>query len=836
MQLRTGKLRFSFIVALALLTALIISSSAQQPATVVPTLVNFNGTLRDLDGKPITQITGVTFSLFKDEQGGAPLWMETQNVAPDRNGHYTVALGSTTAEGLPTDVFASGEARWLAVQAEGQPEQPRILLLSVPYALKAGDAQTVGGLPASAFVLAAPGTAGTNSAGTAGDSANPSGAAPAASNASSDVTTTGGTVNAIPLFSTSTNIQNSILSQTGTTAIDIAGALDFPALGTATSSKSYNSRPQDFVASVYSSTSKAAVAQTFQLQAEPLNNDKSTASGTLNLLYGSGTTTPAETGLKIANTGVITFATGQTFPGTGDGTITGITTASGSGLTGGGTSGTLSLSIPAAGVNNTMLKDSSVTLNANSAGGLTTPGAMSLGSTYAIGLKPCTTNQILQYSGSAWNCASAGTGTITGVTAGSDLTGGGTGGNVTLNVDTTKVPLLASANIFSTGQTISATGSVDGLDVSAASGNGITATSTSGVGLSGGSTNSTGVAGATGSSQAYGVSGVNLGGGVGVSASGLTGVSAESTTCCTGYGGEFYGYSAQSGSNNNGTDGVLSIGGSPDPSATYGVGGGSGVVGFGGSASSGLGAGGFGVVGYGGDGPDSDGLGGVFVGGDTNGSGTGDGDGIDGIAGSGYAGSFYGDVYVAGTLSKSSGSFKIDHPLDPANKYLYHSFVESPDMMNVYNGNVVLDANGGAVVEFPDWFGVLNRDFRYQLTCIGGFAPVYVAEEISNNHFTIAGGRPGLKVSWQVTGIRQDAWANAHRIPVEEEKEARLKGFYIHPELYGAPPEKQIEWARHPQMMKRMKEQQHAPHPAAAPVALPAPVSATTEQALKARK
>jgi hypothetical protein len=95
---------------------------------------------------------------------------------------------------------------------------------------------------------------------------------------------------------------------------------------------------------------------------------------------------------------------------------------------------------------------------------------------------------------------------------------------------------------------------------------------------------------------------------------------------------------------------------------------------------------------------------------------------------------------VIGNLSKGGGSFKIDHPLDPANKYLYHSFVESPDMMNVYNGNVVLDANGEAVVVLPDWFEALNRDFRYQLTCIGGFAPVYIAEEIANNQFKIAGG------------------------------------------------------------------------------------------------
>jgi hypothetical protein len=127
-------------------------------------------------------------------------------------------------------------------------------------------------------------------------------------------------------------------------------------------------------------------------------------------------------------------------------------------------------------------------------------------------------------------------------------------------------------------------------------------------------------------------------------------------------------------------------------------------------------------------------------------------------------------------------------------------------MKNVYDGVATLDADGEAVIQMPDWFGVLNRDFRYQLTCIGGFAPVYVAQKLANNQFKIGGGTPGMEVSWQITGIRQDAWANAHRIPVEVDKEAKLKGFYIHPELYGAPSEKQIQWARHPQEMKRMQE------------------------------
>ena len=173
----------------------------------------------------------------------------------------------------------------------------------------------------------------------------------------------------------------------------------------------------------------------------------------------------------------------------------------------------------------------------------------------------------------------------------------------------------------------------------------------------------------------------------------------------------------------------------------------------------------------------------------------------------GYAGYFSGDVDVTGTLSKGGGGFKIDHPLEPENKYLNHSFVESPDMMNMYNGNVVLNHKGEAWVELPEWFETLNKDFRYQLTCIGGFAQVYIAKEIADNRFKIAGGEPEMKVSWQVTGIRQDPWANANRLPVEEDKTDKELGYYLHPESYGQPEEKGIEWARDPEGMQRMKEE-----------------------------
>jgi hypothetical protein len=184
------------------------------------------------------------------------------------------------------------------------------------------------------------------------------------------------------------------------------------------------------------------------------------------------------------------------------------------------------------------------------------------------------------------------------------------------------------------------------------------------------------------------------------------------------------------------------------------------------------------------------------------------GSAVHGTAGSGqYAGSFDGDVYISGTLTKGGGGFKIDHPLDPAKKHLCHSFVESPDMKNLYDGVVVLNAKGEATVKLPDWFKALNQDFRYQLTPIGAPAPnLHIAQEIAGNQFKIAGGRPRSRVSWQVTGIRHDAFAKAHRIAVEKDKPKIERQHYLHPELYGRPPQKSVEWARNPEEMRRLTQ------------------------------
>jgi len=264
------------------------------------------------------------------------------------------------------------------------------------------------------------------------------------------------------------------------------------------------------------------------------------------------------------------------------------------------------------------------------------------------------------------------------------------------------------------------------------------------------------------------------------------GVVAQSSICCSGFGGEFAGASAPSGSGLNGTLGVLGLGGNSDLATG------------------------------------SDGVGGLFQGGN---KGT-KGDGIQAVAGSGFAGNFSGNLNVSGAIFAGAKDFKIDHPLDPANKYLLHASVESSEMMNIYTGNVTTDAQGEATVRFPEWLDALNTDFRYQLTVIGQFAQAIVAREIHDHQFQIRTNVPNVKVSWQVTGVRQDAFAKANPLVVEQEKEAQTRGFYIHPNLYGAPEEKQIEWARHPQMMKQATE-----HPL--PVATPIRIDAEAQPGLE---
>jgi hypothetical protein len=152
--------------------------------------------------------------------------------------------------------------------------------------------------------------------------------------------------------------------------------------------------------------------------------------------------------------------------------------------------------------------------------------------------------------------------------------------------------------------------------------------------------------------------------------------------------------------------------------------------------------------------------------------------------------------YFEGTLTATTKNFRIDHPTDPAGKVLVHSCVESDERKLVYDGVVTTGANGEATVELPAWFDALNRDLRYQLTVIGSFAQAMVKREVQGNRFAIATSEPGVRVSWQVTGIRQDAWAKAHPFVAERAKAGREKGLYIHPVEHGQPEEMAISFER----------------------------------------
>jgi hypothetical protein len=178
--------------------------------------------------------------------------------------------------------------------------------------------------------------------------------------------------------------------------------------------------------------------------------------------------------------------------------------------------------------------------------------------------------------------------------------------------------------------------------------------------------------------------------------------------------------------------------------------------------------------------------------------------GVWGKSTSGLAGAFYGRVHVFGSLIKSGGGFQIDCPGRETDRYLRHSFVESSDMKNVYDGTAQLDEDGRAWIELPEWFGDLNRDYRYQLTAIGKAAPeLHIAEEISQNRFMVAGGAAGMRVSWQVTGVRKDPWAEMNRIVVEQDKPESTRGTYLHPEAYGESETKGERYAREEALRSR---------------------------------
>jgi hypothetical protein len=739
------------------------NNASAASAAVVPQLIKFSGTLLDAQSKPIaTGPVGVTFALYAEQTGGASLWLETQNVRPDESGYYTVLLGAETSTGVPMGLFASGEARWLGIQIERQPEQTRVLLVSVPYALKAGDSQTLGGRPASDFALA--NASSVFSTPTTGKSAAPSATGAAITtvqNPTTSITGTG-TADFIPLWTSSSALGDSVLFQSATKEIGIGniapaatldvtgpgifrGFLQLPATGTANSTtKGFNSQPFDFLASAYNGT--AAVSEHFRWQAEPFNPGLSTASGKLNLLFASGTGTPVETGLSISNKGVITFATGQTLPKvTGNEAVTGNLSATGSVS---GATGTFTGNVS--------------TGNQTVSGNVTATGSIAAGTGVFSGSN---TTQIVSVTQS-------GTGVGVAVTSQSGPAIEG------VNNKNSFFPI----GVWGISSAPSGIG-VEGLaSTTATTGVYGEADSTSGIAMQGNSTatsgNTVGVLGQSNSPSGFGIQGVNF-----ASGKGATAISAIETD--NNNNDLTFGVNASTVSTNGvgvkGTSGTSSIEGKG--TAAVGVWGDTGK--FGGIGVTGSTDSGFAVFAESNSGADTS-------------TPTLEAENNSSTAGALIFAAISGaklctidvsaNLTCDGTITGASKNFKIDHPQDPANKYLVHTSVESSEMMNIYTGNVVLNANGAATVQLPSWFQAENADFRYLLAAVGGPAPnLFVAEEVANNQFKIAGGNSGQKVSWQVTGVRQDAYAKAHPLVVEQDKTGAAQGHYLAPELFGQP-------------------------------------------------
>ncbi|MGC2228249.1 MAG: hypothetical protein WA578_14815 [Candidatus Sulfotelmatobacter sp.] len=418
------------------------SSPTLASTATVPRLIRIRGAVRDEAGQPLSGAIGVTFALYADQNDQTALWQESQTVQLDSGGNYSVLLGASNEEGLPQEVFSAGEARWLGVRPEGQAEQPRILLLSVAYALKAADTDMLGGKPASAFMLAdsqsssvSTSTAQEADGAQAGSRTSQSALqavasgsgiaalATAAATTCTAITSDGtATVNQIAKFTTACNIENSAIFESGGSVgigntspvakLDVsgtsiirgsltaqAGAI-FPPTAAATTTQGFDSNPLDLEAASYNTTLLRSIDYIFQWQAEPTGNDSTNTGATLNLLYGvSGDV--SETGLSIAKNGILTFASGQTFPVAG--TVTSIST--GAGLTGGPITKTGTISIPAAGVTNSMLADSSIKVVAGS--GLSGGGTVALGGTVTLA-----------------NASPSSGGTVTSISTGAGLTGG----------------------------------------------------------------------------------------------------------------------------------------------------------------------------------------------------------------------------------------------------------------------------------------------------------------------------------------------------------------------------------------------------------------------------
>lgn len=795
---------------------------AQTGTTVqVPRLIRLSGTLSPSPGASAgSSVAGVTFSLYKDETGGSPLWTETQNVEVDSAGHYTVLLGSTLAAGLPIELFTSGDAQWLGVARQGEPEQPRIMLVSVPFALKAGDAETLGGKPASAYAQAP--VPGSSSAATATPTSLANGATAGTKGlARTPDVSGGGKAGYIPLWATPTGLATSSIFDDKKGYIGIGTDQPKEPLTVVGN--------DDFtIYSLANASNGVAVSGTN-------SSDTGGGGGVLGFVVSGDAIAVAGANFGDGGDAVGVLGTSTGIDGTAikginpypkdDGRPTGV---AGGVANAGGVGGFF--------INGAAKGQSLAVFGRSDAIGGTAvlgvaddakappgdaPTVASLIRRFAAAqpaarkwapnrdLKELLRPHPSEYDTPDANVGVAGEsyapkGNTIGV-FGEDASPNGAGGafvNLAATGDafgigayslsTTGVGVRGGlANPSTTGgqvttrplglwgDTVNGGAAVLGTADNAPAVMGVNNSATQAAGVfTNNNSNGTGVAGTSSTTTGYAV-GVFGSSATGPGGSFLNSTNSGITAGMTGASASPYGF------------GVYGVAGAPKGvfqlSGANNVGSSDGVAGFN-LQTSGYANGVYGAT------SSPDGVaayfdnyaGGYILVGAVNGKPAhmfhvdGEGDGY--FAGDLEVG---GDLTVDGTISKSGGSFKIDDPIDPEHKTLSHSFVESPDMMNIYDGSARLDAHGEAWVSMPNYFEALNRDFQYVLTSVGSSQPrLYIAQEIKGNRFKIAGGRPNGKVSWMVTGIRQDAWANAHRIPTEEEKPAKQRGTYLHPDLY----------------------------------------------------
>jgi hypothetical protein len=760
---------------------------------VVPAFVRYSGMLAGHERERIA----VRFTIYADAAGRSVLWTETQSVTPDKDGKYAVLLGSSSSSGLPAAVFTDGQARWLGIQV-GDGEEQRSLLASVPFAMKAGDAATLAGRSAAEFVTTEQLSAELRAQVAAEVGAQAIAARAQQAQPATTVTnpTGSGVTGYLPLWTAASTLGNSAIFQTGTGSTARAGfgtttpasTVDVNGVATvrgsltmqsapATASAGVNAPPFDIVGSAYSSTAAAAVPQRFRWQVIATGNNTASPSSVMALGY--GTTSAAATGLSISSKGIITFAPGQTFPGTG-GSTTVVNAASyelGGQAFAYGSAAQSSAFLGFAG-------------NASAAGSTDNTGA---GSSALKSLTAGTGNSSYGYA------------SLYGNTAGSSNTASGVqslSGNTTGNYNTA----VGSVSLYynQTGSTNTAVGASSGPDPGSPNLQNSTA-----VGAHATVSQSNALVLGQTTAGSPGASYVNVGIGTATPVSPMEiSVNAQDklgpTLTLTNGGGtsgapgyhpsmasiDFKTYlhastlnspTARIEAQDDDYGNYLSFqakipesDSNPLVEAFGAMSGPSGAT-YINNLLSASNYGGF----YEGSNPPT-------------------------------VGEFFGDVEVDGVLYADVKNFKIDHPSDPANKYLEHTSVESSEMMNIYSGNVTTDKLGLATVQLPAWFEVENGDFRYQLTTIGRDAHAWVAEEVAGHQFKIATNATFVKVSWQITAVRQDAYAKAHPLVVEVEKPAKERGSYLHPELYGQPEEKRVSWARHPHQMQRMKTQRLA--------------------------